>query len=66
MRWLPMSQISSRPSGSKTMLWGRLSCAAAAGPPSPENPATPVPATVVMTPVPASTRRTAWLSRSTM
>ena len=66
MRWFPMSQIRSRPSGSKAMLWGRLSIASTAGPPSPEKPASPVPATVEMTPVSASTRRTTWLSRSTM
>ena len=66
MRWFPMSQIISRPSGSKAMLWGRRSIASTASPPSPEKPASPVPATVEMTPVSASTRRTTWLSRSTM
>ena len=36
------------------------------GPPSPENPATPVPASVEMTPRAPSTFRTTWLSRSAM
>ena len=57
-RWFPMSQINNRPSGSNAMLCGCRSCALAAGPPSPENPATPVPATVEMIFDFASTRRT--------
>ena len=61
-----MSQISSRPSGPIAMLCGCRSCACDAGPPSPENPATPVPASVEMTPVAPSTFRTTWLSRSAM
>ena len=60
------SQISSRPSGSIAMLWGWRSAARAAGPPSPENPGVPMPATVESRPVPASTLRTTWLSRSAM
>ena len=51
-RWLPTSQISSRPSGSIATLCGWRSCARDAGPPSPENPGEPVPASVEMTPVP--------------
>ena len=39
---------------------------AIAGPPSPPNPAIPVPATVETMPVFASMRRTTWASRSTM
>src|SRR3990170_816178 len=38
---------------------GLLSCAAVAGPPSPPEPATPVPAKVVMVPVARSTLRRA-------
>jgi hypothetical protein len=37
-----------------------------AGAPSPDDAATPSPSTVVMTPVPASTRRTRWLPVSAM
>ena len=65
IRWLPTSQISRRPSGANTMLCGARSRASRAGPPSPENPASPVPATVEMIPVRMSTLRTTWLSRST-
>ena len=45
---------------------GLLSIAAEAAPPSPANPAVPVPAKVVMTLVTASTRRMTLLSRSAM
>ena len=45
---------------------GVINCADAAGPPSPFEPATPVPATVDMIPVFASTRRTLWFSVSAM
>jgi hypothetical protein len=43
---------------------GLLSCAVVARIPSPLNPGAPVPATVVM--MPATTRRTASLSKSAM
>src|SRR4029079_2842011 len=42
---------------------GKLSIALVAGPPSPLNPAVPVPATVVTTPL-ASTLRTGWAPAS--
>ena len=43
---------------------GRFNWASVARPPSPENPATPDPATVEMIPVRASIRRTRWFSVS--
>ena len=47
-----------RPRPSKRMAVTEPIRAAAAGPPSPEYPVSPMPATVVMTPVSASMRRT--------
>ena len=43
-----------------------MKLALAAGPPSPEKPEVPLPATVVMTPVEAATRRMLWLNGSAM
>ena len=54
------------PTASTASRAGLLMFAAVAGPPSPEKPDVPVPATVVMTPVKASTRRTRWLLESPM
>src|SRR6188472_4458500 len=44
------SAMANEPSGSATTLCGSASLAAVAGPPSPEYPLTPVPATVVIVP----------------
>ncbi len=63
MRWLPVSAIYRFPPPSKATAVGEFSAATDAGPPSPEDPCTPVPATVVMIPA-ALIRRTRWLSRS--
>ncbi len=51
MRWLALSQISSAPVRSSARALGWASEAAVAGPPSPENPALPLPAKVVMMPL---------------
>ena len=48
IRLLPMSQTRSRPPASNVMLCGCRNCAFAAGPPSPLEADTPVPATVPM------------------
>ncbi len=50
IRWLLVSASTMLPSGSSATPCTRLSCAAVAAPPSPENPAAPVPATVAMRP----------------
>jgi hypothetical protein len=57
-RLLEASAMKTFPSGSTATPVGLLIRAETAAAPSPEYPATPVPATVVMAPVPASTRRT--------
>ena len=57
-RLLPMSQTYRLSSESNWMLCGCFNWAEAAGPPSPEKPATPVPATVLIRPVRTSIRRT--------
>src|SRR5262245_20844255 len=48
MRWPPYSQNQIAPSGPRTAPKGLLSCAALAGPSSPEKPFTPVPAKVAI------------------
>src|SRR5262245_12546533 len=55
-RKLPVSAITRPPSAVGPTAYGRLICAAVAGPPSPENPRVPVPATVVIVPL-GDTRR---------
>ena len=64
MRWLNESDISRLPPPSIAIgpSWNRL--ALVAGPPSPEKPTVPLPATVVMVPVAASTRLIRLLTRS--
>ena len=57
MRSLESSAMNRLPEPSTATPRGLLSWAAVAGPPSPENPSLPFPATVVITPVAASTRR---------
>src|SRR4029453_12154140 len=57
MRWLLVSAIHRFPAASTATPVGLVRLAAVAGPASPENPPKPFPATVVITPVPASTRR---------
>jgi len=61
MRWLSVSATYTFPAESSASAVGRSSIAAFAGPPSPKNPAAPVPATVAITPVAAVTTRTRWL-----
>ena len=56
MRLLPVSAMYKLPAASAAMPKGPLSEAELAGPPSPPKPADPLPATVVMMPVTASTR----------
>src|SRR5579872_5785540 len=51
------------PAASTAMAWGRYKAALTAGPPSPEKPGEPLPATIVSTPS-WSTFNTRWLSRS--
>ena len=60
MRLLSSSARMKPPSGIADALCTKFSCADVAGPPSPLNPATPVPATVVIRPSP-QTRRIALL-----
>ena len=60
MRLLPVSAIKNPPLASGETENGRFSCAASAGPPSPESPCVPLPATVVMTPA-GEINRTRWL-----
>jgi hypothetical protein len=56
----------SRPSRPIAASRGQASDASVAGPPSPENPGVPLPATVSMVSVAKSTRRMRWFSVSTM
>src|ERR1022692_977423 len=65
IRWLPVSAMNRLPKASTATPYGTLSCASVAGPPSPLNPAVPVPATVVIIP-PADTFRIRWLPASAM
>ncbi len=65
MTWLKKSAMKRFPAPSTSRSMGLSSLAAVAGPPSPEYPNLPVPATVVMTPE-VSTLRILWLSRSAM
>src|SRR5215207_2307568 len=62
-RALPLSPTTYPPPSSASIEVGYLSSAAAAGPPSPREPACPVPATVRMIPS-GPTRRMRWLSVS--
>src|SRR5918996_1707892 len=64
-RWLPKSTMNKAPFSFSDTRPGQFSCAARAGPPSPEYPATPVPATVVIVPE-GSTLRIRWLLISEM
>lgn len=64
MRWFGASATKTWPASSTTIPCGESSCASVAGPPSPDSPAEPVPATVVMIPS-GPIRRTRWLSVST-
>src|SRR5260370_1211027 len=50
LRIAPASPINKLLSASKATLWGVFNCALVAGPPSPEWPRTPVPATVEIMP----------------
>ena len=50
IRLLSVSAITTRPSPSTAIPLGFMSCASSAGPPSPENPGTPVPAIVSIVP----------------
>jgi hypothetical protein len=59
----PASAIKKLPSGSTATPIGSLKLAAVAGPPSPESPNQPVPATVLIVPS-ANTRRTRSLPAS--
>jgi hypothetical protein len=61
---LSLSAMNTSPSPSTATPHGYKSWALVAAPPSPRSPPTPVPATVVITPLAASTRRTRWLSVS--
>ena len=56
MRLLPWSPIYKLPTASTARPSGRASCALVAGPPSPEYPSEPFPATVVMMPFVATFR----------
>ena len=58
MRLLPVSTTIRLPSGSRTTRVGSRSSASAAGPPSPADPKSPVPARVKIFPVTGSTART--------
>ena len=64
IRLLPESAMYRFPAASTAIPSGNRSWAAVAGPPSPENPLVPLPATVVMVP-PVEIIRTRWLNRST-
>ena len=64
-RYEPMSAKTTSPEGETAMPTGRSICAIVACPPSPANPATPVPAKVEMMPA-GVTLRTRWLSVSVM
>ena len=66
MRWLLASAIKRLPAASMATPIGEFSWALGAGPPSPLKPIAPVPATVVMIPVPAVTRRMRWWAVSAM
>lgn len=57
MRLPRASAMNMLPWASNAMAVGVLSCAATAGPPSPLLPPVPIPATVLIKPVAASTRR---------
>ena len=57
MRWLDLSAMSTLPHPSATAPYGDLKPALVAGPPSPLKPPVPVPASVVISPVPTATRR---------
>ena len=63
MRSLDRSDIYKFPFSSAANPEGKLSFALTAGPPSPENPALPIPAKVEMLPL-VSILRTLWFSRS--
>ena len=65
-RWLLESAMKTLPPPSTAISRGTFKLALVAGPPSPPNPATPFPATVVMMPVAVATRRTRWLLESAM
>ena len=65
LKFLP-SKIYTLPSQSAVNPIGKLSFADVAFPPSPENPAVPVPANVAILPVPESTFRTFSLAWSAM
>ena len=54
---MPMSAMSTLPPPSDAIPDGPAKLALVPGPPSPLKPETPVPATVVMTPVPAASQR---------
>jgi len=60
MRWLPVSASTMLPSASSATPCTRSSWAAVAGPPSPENPGTAVPAIVVIRPSLAWSRALSW------
>ena len=64
-RKLPRSATKSDPSAPIASPFGWSTWASVAGPPSPEYPRTPVPATVEIVPS-GATRRTAWLRVSAM
>ena len=66
MRWLPVSAMKMFPAPSTVTPLGPLRSAAEAGPPSPAKPLTPVPTTVVITPLAESTRRSRAFCQSTM
>jgi hypothetical protein len=61
MRWFWKSVNQTAPVSSTFTSMGSSTRAAVAGPPSPPKPETPVPATVLMSCVAASTRRMRWL-----
>src|SRR5207248_223186 len=63
MRLLPVSAITKPPSAVAATPLGKLSWAAVAGPPSPEKPDVPLPATVVIVPA-DETRRMRLLLKS--
>src|SRR3990172_5554260 len=65
-RWLEVSAMNTLPPPSTATPIGEPSRAPAAAAPSPENPAIPVPAIVLINPVTASIRRTRWLEASAM
>jgi hypothetical protein len=65
MRWLYSSAMKSSPLRLTATPVGLCSFASVAGPPSPANPAAPVPATVVIVPA-GSMRRMRWFAASAM